>query len=114
MCGLSRKPSALGELFYAEADIHALADRVIVLPSDGLLAVEIDEGEIAFAVFARVHGPTTDGTIGAFHDVVFHGEGYAGLRECRHTWWGEDGYLYYPDPELISAAFVELRQWFDF
>lgn len=48
---------------------------------------------------------------------VFHGEGPSGnLRECRHTWWGDDGdegYLFYPNGPIITKAFKELAEFFD-
>ncbi len=47
---------------------------------------------------------------------LFHGEGPSGsLRECRHTWWGEngDGYCFYPNGPLITAALKELSTFFD-
>lgn len=49
-------------------------------------------------------------------EVVFHGDGPGGknsLRECRHTYWGEDGYIFYPDGALITAAFRELAEFYD-
>ena len=46
--------------------------------------------------------------------LIFHGKGAAGyLRECRNTFWGEDGYLYYPNGKIISASFVALSEFFD-
>ncbi len=45
---------------------------------------------------------------------VFHGEGpSSSLRECRHTYWGESGYLFYPDGRIIAAAFKELAEFYD-
>lgn len=47
---------------------------------------------------------------------AFYGEGpSANLRECRHTYWGEDGngYLFYPDGRVIAAAFKALSEFFD-
>jgi hypothetical protein len=45
---------------------------------------------------------------------VFHGEGPSDcLRECRHTYWGESGYIFYPNGELIAAAFKALSEFFD-
>jgi hypothetical protein len=48
---------------------------------------------------------------------VFYGEGPGGkddsLRECRHTYWGENGYLFYPNGALIAAAFRELSEFYD-
>jgi hypothetical protein len=53
-----------------------------------------------------------------FMEMIFHGGGPLGaLRECRHTHWGheeDDGYIYYPDAEIITLAFSELRDFFDF
>jgi len=46
--------------------------------------------------------------------TIFHGEGALGdLRECRHTWWGDGGYLFYPDGAVITSAFRELAWFFD-
>jgi hypothetical protein len=45
---------------------------------------------------------------------VFYGDGPSGsLRECRHTYWGEDGYLFYPDGRIIAAAFKALSEFYD-
>lgn len=46
----------------------------------------------------------------------FHGEGPSqNLRECRHTWWGDngDGYLFYPQGPAIIAGFKALSEYFD-
>lgn len=49
-----------------------------------------------------------------FLSVIFHGEGAVGnLRECRHTWWGEEGYIFYPDGDIITSAFKHLSKYFD-
>lgn len=46
--------------------------------------------------------------------IVFYGNGpVGGLRELRHTYWGESGYIFYPDPLVICSAFVELGRYFD-
>ncbi len=45
---------------------------------------------------------------------VFHGGGPSDvLRECRHTHWGEEGYLYYVNGRLITLAFQALSEFFD-
>jgi len=47
---------------------------------------------------------------------VFHGEGFSGnLRECRHTWWGEngEGYIFFPRAMVIKAALEMLGEFFD-
>lgn len=47
--------------------------------------------------------------------LVFYGEGPVGnLRECRHTWWGDDdGYLSFPSGRVIMAAFEALAEYYD-
>lgn len=47
---------------------------------------------------------------------ICHGGGPIGnLRECRHTWWGQegDGYLFYPNGKVITAAFKVLSEFYD-
>lgn len=53
-----------------------------------------------------------------FGSIVFYGDGPGGkpdesLRECRHTYWGEDGYIFYPNGKLISSAFAALSEFYD-
>lgn len=45
---------------------------------------------------------------------TFYGSGPTGnLRECRHTYWGENGYVFYPHGPTIIAAFKELSKYYD-
>ena len=49
---------------------------------------------------------------------LFYGDGPGGaegdsLRECRHTYWGEGGYIFYPDGTLIVAALKALSEFYD-
>jgi hypothetical protein len=74
------------------------------LGNHGYLVLNWDDKEF-FLKFAVL-------TVGL--DLQFYGEGPTGnLRECRHTYWGEDGYLFYPDGKVITAAFKELSKYFD-
>jgi hypothetical protein len=103
---------------YDLAQIRATSPRCIDLEvGDGLLAVDDRELSVSFAVFQFACGSATQNGVevsGAKMSLVFHGEGPSGaLRELRHTYWGEDGYIFYPNGELISKAFVALREWFD-
>ncbi len=55
---------------------------------------------------------------GEFAPCLFFGEGPGGakgesLREGRHTYWGEDGYIFYPNGKLITAAFRALAEFYD-
>ena len=100
----------------SDCDVYVVADQgateLIDLGRDAVLAVKTSDGfAIRFAVF-ELHYSDVDGK-NARHTMLLHGEGYAGdLRECRHIWWGEDGYTFYLDFEIVEAALRELRRWF--
>lgn len=103
---------------YDLAEIRATAKCCIDLDGDGLIAVDnaVDH-HVSFVVFRFHSGPSTrDGVVvdGEKMSVVFHGNGPSGaLRELRHTYWGENGYIFYPHGVLIASAFEALREWFD-
>lgn len=47
-------------------------------------------------------------------DVFWSGEGTGGsLRELRHSWFGEDGYIFYLNLDHLIAAAQFLKQHFD-
>jgi hypothetical protein len=76
-----------------------------------LLAVLADGDHVSFIVL--MWAAKIDGDL-MLWEQVFRGCGPSGsLRELRHTWWGENGYIYYVNGELITDAFAKLRQWFD-
>lgn len=46
--------------------------------------------------------------------ILFYGDGPSGnLRECRHTYWGENGYVFYPNRKTINLALEHLSKHFD-
>lgn len=46
--------------------------------------------------------------------IVFHGEGTInGLNECRHTWFGDEGYVFYLPGKTVIRALQELSKYFD-
>jgi hypothetical protein len=46
--------------------------------------------------------------------LMMHGSGPSNnLRECRHTFWGEDGYIFYPQKSHIIAALDWLEKYYD-
>lgn len=48
-------------------------------------------------------------------EYVFGGAGPTmGLRELRHTYWGDSGYIPYLDSKTVVAAFKFLSQYYDF
>lgn len=84
------------------------------LPRVGWLALSkaADSSWLRFAVldFEQSDGDGSNVLVG----LVFHGEGPSDpLRECRHTYWGDDGYIFYPNGALIADAFVALSEFFD-
>lgn len=91
-------------------------DEIIDLPRHGKLLICNEGITVYFAVLDWQSGQSSDGTPDTYR-MVFHGSGpSAGLRECRHTWWGEPdnaGYIFYPTFDVIEAALRELRRWFE-
>lgn len=102
------RPPGFDEPAYSVAEQEA-TERV-PLERDGWLLVFDDDGWIRFAVFewlAEMDGVTC-------HSMLLHGEGPAGaLRECRHIWWGEEGYTFMLNFKLVEQALAALRKWFD-
>lgn len=80
------------------------------LGEDGYLAMIDNENAVEFAVFCWHYNDNDDSML----TLQFHGKGFSGeLRECRHTYWGDNGYIFYPNGKVISAAFKELSLYFD-
>lgn len=110
---------------FGRKQIAAKATQVINVGVDGkscagILAVleHDDDGELsASKVSIALFDSEGDWDDDEWFRCVFHGYGYAGgLRELRHTYWGEAdraGYIYYVNARLIADAFAILRRWFD-
>lgn len=94
----------------------ALADSSISfhkLGEEGYLLLKWDENNfwLKFAVL-QFHSSAVGEDV--LLSPIFWGEGPTdNLRECRHTYWGENGYVFYPDGKTISLAFKVLSQYFD-
>jgi hypothetical protein len=98
-------------------DAIGRADEVAVIHG-GWLLTKTEDGRVSFAVLELEKGESTncDGVIvaGPTARIIIRGVGYIGLRELRHTWWGDDdAYIFYPNGKVIAAAFVALGKWFD-
>jgi hypothetical protein len=84
----------------------------------GFIVLNIDGIWVNFAVLNDMGGTiAADGSTLMEVGCVFWGDGPSGnLRECRHTFWGEEdngGYIFYPSGLLIAAAFKRLSEFFD-
>lgn len=90
-----------------------IADEHIRLNKRAWMLVHyIDETTLEFAVF-EFFMSNVDGS-DALHSMLLNGSGPSGeLRECRHIWWGEDGYTHGLDFSVVEAALRELRRWYD-
>lgn len=90
--------------------------EIIELPGDGIL-VRKDPSDtwIEFAVLEwHTEYMHLGEVLAVEYSMLFHGQGTGGcLRELRHTYWGEDGYLFYINRGLVEAAFKALEQWFN-
>lgn len=77
---------------------------------DGLLLVRDNRGWITWALLAF---SSTDG-VRTQYDVLARGEGTGGcLREARHTWFGDAGYVFYIDAKLLAWGLEQLKEWFE-
>lgn len=85
-------------------------------PSGGRLIVHgaVEDVHIEWALLDCVSSQHSDGSPDQY-EVAMHGSGVgSSLREARHTYFGEKGYIYYVNPALLAWAFGCLREWFDF
>jgi hypothetical protein len=89
-------------------------ERFVVRDLDGggylILNFNEDNLHLDFAVMG--FGYSVDDQI--FLSVVFYGHGPMGaLRQCRHTYWGDAGYIFYPNGKIIQAGLKALEEFFD-
>ena len=118
--GLAPVPNlANGEPAYLLRDICGASTEVVEIKDRdtlrALLAVVVERGSVKvnFALFQFACGDKVGPPDDQF-SLVFHGDGIGGaLREMRHSYWGENGYLFYADRQLIARALEALGKWFD-
>lgn len=78
-----------------------------------------DHFHVSWALLEWAGGPSVDvhgkEVEPAHYQVVAHGYGPSGsLREPRHTYFGDEGYVFYVQPALLAWGFEQLKRWFDF
>jgi hypothetical protein len=108
---------------YDLAQVRALATRCVDLGGDAVLALRLGDdyaNHVSFVVLEFAYGPTLKNGVqvdGVKMAHVFSGSGFGdGLRELRHSTWGEGnngGYMHSPSGGVIVAALVALQEWFD-
>lgn len=109
---------------YNDSNYYLLSEmkakyEVVELGNDGYLVLNWDKENLGyenepihleFAVFSFNSCDDKD----TWLNLQFHGNGPSGsLKECRHTYWGEAGYIFYPNGKVISLAFKELSKYFN-
>lgn len=85
--------------------------EVVRLSSGGYILLRWESDLwLEFAVFSDAG--EGDDSMGLM--LQFHGRGPVGiLRELRHTYWGENGYLFYPNVITIKEGLDFLSQFYD-
>ena len=117
------KSSELGNCnkpLYALDEIKSVATKIHeVEPNYYWLALHSEEplgaGWMSFAFFEFYSSEGNEDT-NIRVSLVFHGEGPAGsLRECRHTYWGDEnnGYVFYMPWKAIVKSWEILAQYYD-
>lgn len=109
-----------GDRVYVREDMVKHSDLIIELCDSALLVVREEREDYSFTSFAVMQldaGPSTRDGVEcdpAEYSHLFSGEGPASnLRELRHTYWGDEGYLFDPPATVIADAFKHLKRWFD-
>lgn len=102
------------EPHYRLKEIQQKATEVIEIGGCHWLALyseeKLGDGWMEFALFGLSFGDVGEEVV----TPVFHGMGPSGaLREMRHTYWGDEGYLFYAPGKTIAEAFQVLGKYFD-
>lgn len=100
------------------AMLYVLADQqgeVVELPEDARLVVHVDGWNVYFACFLWHSELVEEGAARVtYYERLFHGRGVGGdAKECRHTWWGDQGYVHLMPLDVVAAAAISLDDWFD-
>lgn len=98
-----------------ETDLNHLRDTLYKLPdtakelvSENLWVLDKSEDgchEFYFLEFDNGDSKET------WAKLLMHGRGFLGnLKECRHTYWGDEGYIFYPNKKYIEAILNYLEK----
>jgi hypothetical protein len=88
-----------------------------LVPDNLWMVHTITDGIVEFAALEFFTSPINRvGLEGLLCTVLVHGSGPSmspEFRECRHTYWGDDGYIYYLNAKHIRAVLDWLERHFD-
>ena len=101
---------------YSIDGLRSAGFEVRELPGGGWLVLQRDaDPENTWLRFAVLDFLSSDiGGGNSLATCLFYGDGPVGaLRECRHTYWGENGYVFYLPGKLIAAALHALSEFYD-
>ena len=105
---LSEDNGGCDEVIYSLRKIELLGYEVVKLRG-GYLIVDVGEIIIQFCLLEHICEGDDDDDLGL--EIVFYGSGVGGsLMECRHTFWGEGGYVFYINLRLVKDAMTHLMQ----
>jgi len=96
---------------YALKDIKDTAESVEILLDEGLIvSYDNRDGWYDFAFYDWTYG-TDDGD---FYSLLCTVSGPADvLQECRHTYFANDGYIFYMNKKVMIAMLEFLEQYYD-
>ncbi len=104
------------ETLYRLSDIKAAVAEVHLLGQhNAYLAIKSDDNWVEFALFEFAQSDYEETLV----QPIWQGTGPSeGLRELRHSWFGETsgdmrGYVHYLSMDLMEEAFKILRKYFD-
>lgn len=95
------------------SEIKTYSTVEMLLPRRLWVAYILQEGCLDFAFFEFGSIILDDPIDESQLNLLLHGRGFTGGRECRHTYWGEEGYIFYPNASNIIAAINWLTKYFD-
>lgn len=106
------------ETNHLDDDIYKLlpfGGEEFTLSGKGVLRVYYDEFDwVSWALLQGYHYEDESDIFDSF-TLYASGEGVGGaLREPRHSYFGNNGYLFYADVSLLKFCFQKLEKYFDF
>lgn len=88
--------------------LYKLPKDAEMLIEDGLYVHSIKEDDMLSFIFLNFAQSNMDGS-NVVCSVLMHGYGFLQLGECRHTYWGKDGYIFYLNGKHMKAVI----QWLE-